>query len=249
MYIFELSEKADIEPTENLLFFPPQSVFREINRKVNARVRKTMNSLKKIHQLEYEAITATLSSRGIEHSIYCDNLDFDKCSIKTSSFFRKIQTSFNYSQNMRLLKGISNSELTLQIVKRGFVTERIKFTYIKESSKDSFGGVLRIRFFFPKTKDQVKQKVVSHKGKIYLNEFYFKRNFSSYIYRREAGKINNYISVDEILDAIKNIEIKEVSDIRKRGVLEIPFNLLHFFYDDLVFQLDVKVVYEPINLF
>ncbi len=248
MYVFELSEKGDIEPVENLLFFPPQSAFSEINRKVNARVRKTINSLKKIHQLEYEAVSANLSSRGIEHKIYCDTLDFDKCSIKTASFFRKIRTSFNYSQNMRLLKGISNSELTLQIVKRGFVTERIRFTYIKESSKDSLGGVLRIRFFFPKTKEQVKQKVVSHEGKVYLNEFYFRRNFSSYIYRREAGKLNNYISVDEILDAIKNIEIREISDIRKRGVLEIPFNLLHFFYDDLVYQLDVKVVYEPISL-
>ncbi len=248
MYIFELSEKENIEPVESLLFFPPQNAFSEINRKVNARVRKTINSLKKIHQLEYEAITANLSSRGIEHKIYCDTLDFDKCSIKTASFFRKIRTSFNYSQNMRLLKGISNSELTLQIVKKGFVTERIRFTYIKESSKDSLGGVLRIRFFFPKTKEQVKQKVVSHEGKIYLNEFYFRRNFSSYIYRREAGKINNYISVDEILDAIKNIDIREISDIRKRGVLEIPFNLLHFFQDDLVYQLDVKVVYEPISL-
>jgi hypothetical protein len=149
---------------------------------------------------------------------------------------------------MRLLKGISNSEFTLQVIKRGFVTERIRFTYIKESSKDSLGGVLRVRFFFPKTREQVKQKVISHKGKIYLNEFYFKRNFSSYIYRREAGKINNYTSVDEILDSIKTIEIKEASDIRKRGILEIPFNLLRFFYDDLVFQLDVKVVYEPISL-
>ncbi len=248
MHIFELSEKGDIEPVENLLFFPPQNVFSEINRKVNARVRRTINSLKKIHQLEYEAITANMSSRGIECKIYCDTLDFDKCSIKTASFFRKIQTSFNYSQNMRLLKGISNSEFTLQIIKRGFVTERIRFAYVKESSKDSLGGVLRVRFFFPKTREQIKQKVVSHEGKIYLNEFYFKRNFSSYIYRREAGKLNNYISVDEILDAIKNIEIKEISDIRKIGVLEIPFNLLHFFYDDLVYQLDVKVVYEPISL-
>jgi hypothetical protein len=249
MHVFEISEKRDIEPVESLVFFPPQNVFSEINKKVNARIRKTINSLRKIHQLEYEAITANLSSRGIEHKIYCDTLDFNKCSIKTASFFRNIRTSFNYSKNMRLLKGISNSELTLQIVKRGFLTERIRFTYIKESSKDSLGGVLRIRFFFPKTKEQIKQKVVLHKGEIYLNEFYFKRNFSSYIYRREAGKLNNYISVDEVLDAIKNIEIREVSDIRKRGVLEIPFNLLHFFYDDLVCQLDVKVVYEPINLF
>jgi hypothetical protein len=249
MYVFEISEKIDIEPVENLLFFPPQNVFSEINRKVNARIRKTISGLKKIHQLEYEAVTANMSSRGIEHKIYCDTLDFDKCSVKTSSFFHDIRTSFNYSQNMRLLKGISNSEVTLQIIKRGFVTERIRFTYIKESSKNSLGGVLRIRFFFPKTKDQIKQKVVSHKGKVYLNEFYFKRNFSSYIYRREAGKLNNYISVDEILDAIKDIEIKEISDIRKRGVLEIPFNLLHFFYDDLIYQLDVKVVYEPIRLF
>lgn len=249
MYVFDLSEKGDIEPVENLLFFPPKNVFSEINRKVNARVRKTINSLKKIHQLEYEAITASLSSRGIEHSIYCDTLDFDKCSVKTASFFRKIQISFNYSQSMRLLKRTSNGEFSLQIIKKGFLIERIRFTYIKESSKGSLGGVLRVRFFFPKTREQIKQKVVLHKGKIYLNEFYFKRNFSSYIYRREAGKINNYISVDEILDAIKNIEIREISDIRKRGVLEIPFNLLHFFYDDLVYQLDVKVVYEPINLF
>jgi hypothetical protein len=249
MYIFEISEKGDIEPVENLFFFPPQNVFSEINRKVNARVRKTINSLKKIHQLEYEAITANMSSRGIEHRIYCDTLDFDKCSVKTASFFRNIQRTFNYTQNMRLLKGIPNIELGLQIIKKGFVTERMRFTYIKESSKDSLGGVLRVRFFFPKTREQIKQKVVSHKEKIYLNEFYFKRNFSSYIYRREAGRMNNYISVDEILDAIKNIEIREVSDIRKRGVLEIPFNLLHFFYDDLVYQLDVKVVYEPIKLF
>jgi hypothetical protein len=249
MYIFEISEKKDMKPVEDLLFFSPQNVFSEINRKVNARIRKTISSLKKIHQLEYEAITAIMSSRGIEHRIYCDTLDFDKCSVKTASFFRNIRTSFNYSQNMRLLKGIANSELTLQIIKKGFITERIKFTYIKESSKGSLGGVLRVRFFFPKKKEQIKQKVVSHKGKIYLNEFYFKRNFSSYIYRREAGKINNYISVDEILDAIKNIEIREVSDIRKRGILEIPFNLLHFFYEDLVYQLDVKVVYEPIKLF
>jgi hypothetical protein len=249
MHVFEISDKKDIEAVEDLVFLPPQNIFSEINRKVNARVRKTINSLKKIHQLEYGAITANMSSRGIEHRIYCDTLDFDKCSVKTASFFRKIKTSFNYSQNMRLLKGISNSEFTLQIIKRGFVTERIRFTYIKESSKGSLGGVLRVRFFFPKTREQIKQKVVSYKGKIYLNEFYFKRNFSSYIYRREAGKLNNYISVDEILDAIKNIEIREVSDIRNRGVLEIPFNLLHFFYDDLVYQLDVKVVYEPISLF
>jgi hypothetical protein len=249
MSIFEISERGDIEPVEDLLFFSPQNVFSEINRKVNARVRKTINSLKKMHQTEYEAITANISSRGIEHRIYCDTLDFDKCSVKTASFFRKIQTSFNYSQNMRLLKGVSNSEFTLQIIKRGFITERIKFTYIKESSKDSLGGVLRVRFFFPKTRDQIKQKVISHEGKIYLNEFYFKRNFSSYIYRREAGRINNYVSVDEILDAIKNIEIREYSDIRKRGTLEIPFNLLHFFHDDLVYQLDVKVIYEPISLF
>jgi hypothetical protein len=248
MSIFEISEKGNIEPVEDLIFFPPQSVFSEINRKVNARVRKTINSLKKIHQLDYEAISANLSSRGIEHRVYCDTLDFNKCSVKTASFFRKIQSQFNYSQNIRLLKGISNSEFTLQIIKRGFLTERIRFTYIKESSKDSLGGVLRVRFFFPKTRDQIKQKIISHKGKVYLNEFYFKRNFSSYIYRKEAGKINNYVSVDEILDAIKNIEIREVSEIRKRGVLEIPFNLLHFFYDDLVFQLDVKVVYEPISL-
>jgi hypothetical protein len=249
MHVFEISEKRDIEPVESLVFFPPQNVFSEINRKVNAKVRKTINSLIKIHQLEYEAIIANLSSRGIEHKIYCDTLDFDKCSVKTASFFRNIRTSFNYLQNMRLIKGIPNSEVALQIIKRGFVTERIRFAYIKESSKDSLGGVLRIRFFFPKTKDQIRQKVVLYKGKIYLNEFYFKRNFSSYIYRREAGKLNNYISVDEILDAIKDIEIKEVSDIRRRGVIEIPFNLLHFFYDDLVYQLDVKVVYEPINLF
>jgi len=248
MYIFELSEKGDIEPVEDLVFFPPQNAFSEINRKVNARVRKTINSLKKIHQLEYEAINASLSSRGIEHRIYCDTLDFDKCSVKTASFFRNIRTSFNYSQNMRLLKGISNSELTVQILKKGFVTERIKFTYIKESSKDSLGGVLRLRFFFPKTREQIKQRVVSHEGKIYLNEFYFKRNFSSYIYRREVVKMNNYISVDEILDAIKNVGIKKVSSIRGRGVLELPFNLLHFFQDDLVYQLDVKVVYEPIRL-
>jgi len=249
MYVFEISEKGDIEPVENLLFFPPKNVFSEINRKVNARVRKTINSLKKIHQLEYEAITASLSSRGIEHSIYCDTLDFDKCSVKTASFFRKIQTSFNYSQSMRLLKRTSNSEFSLQIIKKGFLIERTRFIYIKESSNSSLGGVLRVRFFFPKTKEQIKQKVVSHKGKIYLNEFYFKRNFSSYIYRREALRMNNYISVDEILDAIKNIEIKEVSDIRRRGALELPFNLLRFFQDDLVYQLDVKVVYEPINLF
>jgi len=249
MYIFELSEKGDIEPVEDLVFFPPQNVFSEINRKVNARVRKTINSLKKIIQSEYEAISANLSSRGVEHRIYCDTLDFDKCGVKTAPFFRNIQTSFNYSQKMRLLKGISNSEFRLHIVKRGFLTERIRFIYVKESSKDSLGGVLRVRFFFPKTREQIKQKVVLHKGKIYLNEFYFKRNFSSYIYRREAGRMNNYISVDEILDAIKDIDIKEASSIRKRGVLELPFNLLRFFYDDLVYQLDVKVVYEPINLF
>jgi hypothetical protein len=246
MYIFELSENKDIEPVEELVFLSPQKIFSEINRKVNAEVRKTIKSLKKIHQLEYEAISASISSRGIEHKIYCDNLDFDKCSVKTISFFRKIQKSFNYTQNMRLLKGISNNRI--QIIKRGFVTERIKFSYIKESSKDSLGGVLRIRFFFPKAKDQIKQRVIYHNGKIYLNELYFKRNLSSYIYRREAGKVNNYISVDEILDAIKSVEVKEFSSIRKSGVLEIPFNLLHFFYDDLVYQLDVKITYEPVSL-